>query len=419
MNLKKNVFKEICIFIIILLILSTSVIANNDQQVSDVKQYNLEKIGMKISLQNNFIDIIESMENKDEKVSNIENKDEYLKNYKNSGVLLDAVDNIESPSKEILVVCKTSNNYIDMANFNEFSDEEKNAYKEKLLETFEEKEKQSQSEKTKFSIKENSILKTDNGNNFINIKTSLEKEEKVLEMSIYYTIVNGRLVTISFRNYQKEDQEMQEQEKQVMENIEFYEVERPQAVATNQTMQLALGFTTIDFIILAIIVIMIRIKDRKYLDKNIKDVKIKQYSKFGGLVLFFWTLCFYQFFLRIVEVSNVSKIEGMDFYVGAIIIQNTILAIVNMYQIYLTVKRKPETPKRLVKTNILVMLIGVIITIVRIIYALIKPMEIYDKEYFKQELITLVYSVIYPLICIFYFKFSKRVQTYYYLKIKE
>jgi len=419
MNLKKNVFKKICIFIILLLILSTSVMANNDQQVSDVKQYDLEKIGMKISLQNNFIDIIESMENNDEKVSNIENKDEYLKNYKNSGVLLDAVDNIESPSKEILVVCKTSNNYIDMANFNEFSDEEKNAYKEKLLETFEEKEKQSQSEKTKFSIKENSILKTDNGNNFINIKTSLEKEEKVLEMSIYYTIVNGRLVTISFRKYQKEDQEMQEQEKQVMENIEFYEVERPQAVATNQTMQLALGFTTIVFIILAIIVIMIRIKDRKYLDKNIKDVKIKQYSKFGGLVLFFWTLCFYQFFLRIVEVSNVSKIEGMDFYVGAIIIQNTILAIVNMYQIYLTVKRKPETPKRLVKTNILVMLIGVIITIVRIIYALIKPMEIYDKEYFKQELITLVYSVIYPLICIFYFKFSKRVQTYYYLKIKE
>lgn len=419
MNLKKNVFKEICIFIIILLILSTSVMANNDQQVSDVKQYNLEKIGMKISLQNNFIDIIESMKNNDEKVSDIENKDEYLKNYKNSGVLLDAVDNIESPSKEILVVCKTSNNYIDMANFNEFSDEEKNAYKEKLLETFEEQEKQSQSEKTKFSIKENSILKTDNGNNFINIKTSLEKEEKVLEMSIYYTIVNGRLVTISFRNYQKEDQEMQEQEKQVMENIEFYEVERPQAVATNQTMQLALGFTTIVFIILAIIVIMFRIKDRKYLDKNIKDVKIKQYSKFGGLVLFFWTLCFYQFFLRIVEVSNVSKIEGMDFYVGAIIIQNTILAIVNMYQIYLTVKRKPETPKRLVKTNILVMLIGVIITIVRIIYALIKPMEIYDKEYFKQELITLVYSVIYPLICIFYFKFSKRVQTYYYLKIKE
>ena len=382
MNLKKNVFKKICIFIILLLILSTSVMANNDQQVSDVKQYDLEKIGMKISLQNNFIDIIESMENNDEKVSNIENKDEYLKNYKNSGVLLDAVDNIESPSKEILVVCKTSNNYIDMANFNEFSDEEKNAYKEKLLETFEEKEKQSQSEKTKFSIKENSILKTDNGNNFISIKTSLEKEEKVLEMSIYYTIVNGRLVTISFRNYQKEDQEMQEQEKQVMENIEFYEVERPQAVATNQTMQLALGFTTIVFIILAIIVIMIRIKDRKYLDKNIKDVKIKQYSKFGGLVLFFWTLCFYQFFLRIVEVSNVSKIEGMDFYVGAIIIQNTILAIVNMYQIYLTVKRKPETPKRLVKTNILVMLIGVIITIVRIIYALIKPMEIYDKEYF-------------------------------------
>ena len=56
---------------------------------------------------------------------------------------------------------------------------------------------------------------------------------------------------------------------------------------------------------------------------------------------------FLSIFLRIVEVSNVSKIEGMDFYVGAIIIQNTILAIVNMYQIYLTVKKKTRNTKKI------------------------------------------------------------------------
>ncbi len=43
-----------------------------------------------------------------------------------------------------------------------------------------------------------------------------------------------------------------------------------------------------------------------------------------------------------------SKIDGMDFYVGAITIQSTILAIINMYQIYVTVKRKPGTPKKII-----------------------------------------------------------------------
>ena len=142
-------------------------------------------------------------------------------------------------------------------------------------------------------------------------------------MSIYYTIANGRLITISFRNYQTENKEIPE-EKQIIENIEIYEVQRPKIVSTNEVMRFAIGFTVIAFIILAIIVIIIRIKDRKYLDKNIKDVKIKQYSKFGGIILFFWTLCFYQIFLRVVEINNVSKIEGMDFYVIAVTIQSTI-----------------------------------------------------------------------------------------------
>ena len=191
-----------------------------------------------------------------------------------------------------------------------------------------------------------------------------------------------------------------------MENIEFYEVERPQAVATNQTMQLALGFTTIVFIILAIIVIMIRIKDRKYLDKNIKDVKIKQYSKFGGLVLFFWTLCFYQFFLRIVEISNVSKIDGMDFYVGAITIQNTILAIVNMYQIYLTVKR--NTPAK-ITTPIISIIIPIFLHIFGIIN--IKPKIINKTDIIPNNNITVCFlpTFLSPIMAITKIKMAKKV----------
>lgn len=415
MKTKKGILKKFCIFIITILILTNPVLANQEQQEDKYTNYDLENIGIKISLEKNWIEMVSSLKNNGENVSNIENKEEYMQNYKNAGIILDAVDNIENPTKEILIAKKTSSSYINMANFNDFSEEEKNTYKEKLLETF--KEQANQNENIQFNIKENSIIKTANGNNYINVKSELKTQDKTLEMSIYYTIANGRLITISFRNYQTEDKEIPE-EKQIIENIEIYEVQRPKIVSTNEVMRFAIGFTVIAFIILAIIVIIIRIKDRKYLDKNIKDVKIKQYSKFGGIILFFWTLCFYQIFLRVVEINNVSKIEGMDFYVIAITIQSTILAIINMYQIYVTVQRKPETPKKIIGANITIMATGLIITIIRIIYAWINPMESYNKEYFKQEFNVLLFSILYPMLCATYFTFSKRVQTYYYLPKK-
>ena len=414
--MKKNILKKICIFILSILIFTTSVMAENEQQE---KQYDLKDIGMKISLNNELIEIVSSLKSNDENVSKIENKEKYIQNYKNAGIVLDAVDNTENPTREILIAGVTSSNYINMANFNEFSEEEKNTYKEKIIETFKQQVEQSQEEKTKFSIKENSIVKTNNGNDYINIKTILQNEENNLEMSIYYTIVNGRLITTSFRYYQNTSQEILEQEQQIIENISFYEIERPQNTYTSQTMKLAWGFTIIAFAILTIIVIAIRIKDRKYLDKNIKDIKIKQYSKFGGLLLLFWTLCFYQLFLRVIEINNVSKIEGMTFYVGAITVQSTILAVINMYQIYVTLKRKTDTPKKLIRANIAIMATGLLVTAIRIIYAWINPMELYDAEYFKQEFNVLLFSILYPMLCAIYFTFSKRVQTYYYLPNKS
>ena len=108
----------------------------------------------------------------------------------------------------------------------------------------------------------------------------------------------------------------------------------------------------------------------------------------------------------------------MDFYVIAITIESTILAIINMYQIYVTVQRKPETPKKIIGANITIMATGLIITIIRIIYAWINPMESYNKEYFKQEFNVLLFSILYPMLCATYFTFSKRVQTYYYLPKK-
>ena len=172
MKTKKGILKKFCIFIITILILTNPVLANQEQQEDKYTNYDLENIGIKISLEKNWIEMVSSLKNNGENVSNIENKEKYMQNYKNAGIILDAVDNIENPTKEILIAKKTSSSYINMANFNDFSEEEKNTYKEKLLETF--KEQANQNENIQFNIKENSIIKTANGNNYINVKSELK-----------------------------------------------------------------------------------------------------------------------------------------------------------------------------------------------------------------------------------------------------
>ncbi len=236
-----------------------------------------------------------------------------------------------------------------------------------------------------------------------------------MDMSIYYTIMNGRLITVSFRYYNQDQQVRNEEELQIINGVEFYEVARPIYANSNQITSLAMGIIVILIIIIAIIVFLIRRKDKKLFNNSIKDIKLKQYSKFGGLILFFWSLCFYQILLRIIDIDDASKIQNMEFYTNAVTIQSTILVLIAMYQIYITVRRKQDTPKKIKISNIICAVASSIITIARIVYAKIVPLEIYTEEYFRQEISILIVGVIYPLIWILYFNFSKRVQYYYYL----
>lgn len=291
-----------------------------------------------------------------------------------------------------------------MPNLNELPEEDLTAYKTQMLEAI----------KNSMQLQKEEVTTTQNGNKYIHIITQVKNENNVLDMSVYYTIMNGRLITISFRYYNQSDQIVNDMEQQTLQGIQFYEIERPN-VTLNKTTYLAMGITAAMMLVIGIIVIIIRIKDKRLIDNNIKDRQTKTYSKFGGLTFFFWALCFYQVLLRVIDIDNATKIPNMEFYTTNVIIQSTILALIAMYQIYITLKRKQNTPKKIIITNLIFMISGIIMTVARIIYALIVPMEIYTQQYFKEEISILLFNIIYPLIWILYFKFSKRVQIYYYL----
>lgn len=403
----KNKLKSIIMLIALLITLSTQVSAQES------KEYDLPKIGMKINLNSSMIDLVSAIQNEDEKVSKIENKDKYLENYYYSGILLDAVDNIEDkPAKEIIVAVRTSTSYAEMPDLNQISEEDLNTYKEQLINSI---ITQSTENTTSYEIKENETIKTENGNTYIKTNATIQTEENHIKIIMYYTVMNGRFITISFRKYDDSIENFNETTLETIQNIEFYEVERPQ---TMSVASLAAGVVVIAFIIIAIAVIIIRIKDGRLINKNIKDIKFKQYSKFGGPLLVFWTVCMYQVLLRVVDIAETSKIQNMEFYKNCIIIQSTIWALIAMYQIYRTLKRKEDTPKKIKISNYIMLVAGVILTLTRIIYAFIVPNTIFNDEYFKQEISTLILSIVYPLFWNTYFNFSKRVIVYYYLPEK-
>lgn len=427
--------KMLAIFIIIILIMltSTSTMATDSvkQLERQLSEYDFNKIGMRISIPTELIDLITALENNDERLEKYENKEEYLQAYKQSGIIADFVDKLEEqPNTEIIVAARTSSSYASMPDFNTLTEEDMNEYTNRFVTAIKEQNEQQQTEsadqanqtgeqenvKAQLTVNEGTLVKIDNGKCFIKITSTATQEDKKLDMHMYYTIVNGRLITISFRDYQGTNNE--EIENTILQNIQFYEVERPQYSTTSDETKLAVGFATIMVVVLLIIVFFIRRKDKKILNKNIKDITIKQYSKFGGLLVFFWSLCFYQILLRVIDISDASTLENLGFYKNAIILQSTVISLISMYQIYITVKRQQETPKKLLKSNIVMLISTSCITLARIVYALIKPMEVYTNEYFKEEISILITNILYPLIWIIYFTLSKRVQTYYYLPIK-
>ena len=434
---------SVTFIILILLILISTLVKAEDHSTqrleSQLIEYDINTIGLKISIPSELTDLIKALQNNDERLEKYENKEEYLQAYKQSGILADFVDKLEEePNTEIVISAKTSSSYANMPNFNTLTEEDMNEYTNRFVATIKQQNEQKteqgqqtgnqtneqsnnvteeqENSKTQLTVNDGTLIKTENGNCFIKIISTAIQEDNSIDIHMYYTIMNGRLITISFRNYK--DVNNDEMEKTILQNIQFYEIERPQYVTASDQARLATGIATIMVIILLIIVFFIRRKDNKMLNKNIKDVIIKQYSKFGGLLVFFWSLCFYQVLLRVIDISDVSALEGLGFYKNAIILQSSVVGLISMYQIYITVKRQQETPKKIVRSNIVMLTISSSITLARIVYALIKPMEYYTNTYFKQEFSVLMTNILYPLVWNIYFTFSKRVQIYYYLPIK-
>lgn len=397
MNRKIN-----CIILIFLILASFCNFVN----ANELTTYTLQEAGIKISIDSNMYEIITGLNNNDERLNFIDSKEDYLANYKNNGILLDAVDSLESnKSNEILVIQNKNMAYRNVPDINTLAEEQQKQYYDKFVNSIKE-----QANLTNIEIISDELYKSSNNNVYFHIISKGSSEEgEVLNLSTYYTIMNQRLITIGIRYFNTDINK--ENEQQIIENITYDVLPREE---TSQEIIDKIAITVISVLIILIIAfIIIRKRDKKQIDKNIKDKEIIRFSKFGGILSIFWLINLYQIFLRTLDIKNVILLDGLSEYKILIILQSVLTIIINVYLCVILLKKDKNTPYKLKKAVIISVITIVLITLLRIVAGIISNNEIYTLDYFKGEISYIVSTIIYTILWFSYLTVSQRVKIYY------
>ena len=404
--MKKKINFIIGIFFTIIMIFN-SVKADD---VIEQKTYNLEDAGINISIDSNMFEIITGLENNDEKLDFITSKEEYLASYKNSGILLDAVDSLESDrTKEVLVIQNKNMAYRDIPDLNKLTEDDLKQYYEKFIESVKE-----QAGTTSIEIVSDELYKTENGNVYFHIISSGKTEdEETMNLSTYYTVMNQRLITIGIRYFNIDVDSANDAK--ILENITFKEL--PREDTSQEILEKTAIAVIVTLIIIGIAFFIIRRRDSKQIDKNLKDKEIKRFSKFGGILGIFWLINLYQIVLRILDIRNVLLLENLEEYKVLITLHSVLVIILNAYIVYILLRKNKSTPGKARRATIISLIVTLVFTILRMIAGAISNNDLYTSEYYMGEVSFMISTALYTLLWTIYLTVSQRVKIYY--KINE
>ncbi len=434
----------------------------------NTQEFYLSSIGMRIYIDKDLIEIISGLENGDERLNSLENKEEYLELFRKNGILLDAVDKLgDEATKEIMVLETTNASYMLMQNLNSMEENEIQAYFQAFVNSIqsdaqnsssrngnsgssdqensnsgssdqsnsnsegsEQKSSNSRSSDQANSSSENSgqkdansqnagsgevnitnsnLLKTANGNVYFHITAETIVEEKNVKLSLYYTIMNQRLITISNRYIESEIDETAENA--LIENITIDSLPRNTEIEwqIRLTNYLSVGVV----ILIGIVILLIRRRDKKKLDKTIENKTIKSYKQFGGILILFWLICIFQIIMTSLDLLGVKSLTTINFQIITIIVQDIAILLINIYMLIKELKIDKETPKKLTKALIIVGAITIILTIARNIYIGITTQNISIPNLILQTFYSIFSNSMYVIILAGYLHFSQRVKIYY------
>lgn len=377
------------------------------------QEFYLDSIGMKIYIDKNLIEVISGLKTGDERLNSLENKEEYQKMFNNDGILLDAVDKLgNSVTKEIMVSETTNATYMLMQDLNTMEEKQIQSYFEAFVNSI--KSSAQSSNSGELNITNSNLLKTTNGNVYFHITAETTVEEKNVKLSLYYTIKNQKLITISNRYIESEIDETQENT--LIENITIDSLPRNTEIEWQIRLSNYLSIALV--IIIGIVILIVRKKDKKKLDKEIEDKTIKSYKQFGGILILFWLICIFQIIMTSIDITGLKNLTNIDFRIITIIIQDIAILLINLYMLIKELKVEKDTPKKLSKALITLGIITITLTIIRNTYIGFTEPNISITNLLLQTFYSIFSNVMYVIILAGYLHYSQRVKIYYGLSEK-
>lgn len=393
----KKIIGTVIIFLIFGILINTYCIATSDP--NNKNQIYIPLLEMRFELDNEFYDIIQGLEENDEKVKDWQNS---KNNFIQLGIVFDAVDSLEDNiSKEIVIINnknQTTEKIVNLAGLNE---EELVQISESFFNEIKEDTQESQLNETK-------IEKSKNGNIYMTVTLQQNTDTGTINAKTYYTVIAKRLVGITFRYINKELDN-----NEIMEVIESITFDITQ-IEANENAAITRTFVAYGVIVFGVIVFgIIKRKTSSKKPMEIDEKQKNEYKKIGGLLLFFIATLGLITLNTITGLKTINQLEQITIR-NVFYIQYILNLVIIAYIIFLIIKRKEKkTPKKIEKALIVMGIINIISSVIRICVSMIDTETFYTLQYYVQETLSLTTNVSYMILWSTYFAVSKRIYIYY------
>lgn len=391
--------KNKLISIILLITILVTIIPHlvKAEEVTNIK-YEIPEVGMSIELPNEFYDIIQGLQNNDEKVSKYQSAKQ---NFKQMGIVIDALDNLDdNATKEIVVAISKNASTKRVEDLKNVPEEQIQQFSDSFFQTM-------KKQNAEVEFIETKIISTSNENKYMTITTKTKTQEEVVNAITYYTIVNQQLIGVTIR-YLGKDIDLQET-KNIIESVNFVPLEIIETTPITYIDVLVMALTLI--IIVAIICIF-KIKKHEKKPKELTDKQKKKFIKLNGFLMIYLLTVISNIIIRAVLITVATELEDL----GArriLIIQGLInMAIFIGIAIYILKKQK-DSPKKIQRMIIVTGVVNVIATIIQVIYTILVSNLQDINNYYIQAINMITSTIIYTMIWYVYFKISKRVNVYF------
>lgn len=372
---------------------------NNSYAESLDNQFYLREQGIFVDLQQNknkFYNIIEELNKNDLDLNqNIEAKQSLLNQIKQNRLVLWLVDSLNQNNitQQILISCDKNQTSSQMYDLNTFNNDKLQNYYNKYINSL----------KSTIDIKSSELIKTENGKVYILYDTSNNYNGKEINSYSYYTIMNGKIITINITfldpSYGKQAANA------IIENINYDNQNESFFFEEDDYSMLVILISLLAIFIVIMVKKFVKYKNQKELTNEEKN----KYRKICGIYVFYIITVIFTLLNNIVSLLQRNLFKFGNVVETFIKLQSIVIIVVNIIILVHIIRNTKvnNIAKLIFNCGIFNLVIYFLIGC----YSLSISEEIIVKSFYLYIIYSIISNTIYIILWGCYFRLSKRIRV--------